>query len=810
MKLKRTFALLLALVLILGLFTGCGKDKNPEEQNDDKVNPPSSSGETVIPQAKYAWKADYLDITAPEGKDISHISGFCMGPEKAYLAAHCVLGMETMMDPATGEPMMDENGQPIEYEKYGQCILSMDPATGETVVLEGYQPRELPEGMEGDTSINNMLAGPDGTLWLLTQTYTYYYDLPENFDASSDEMWNYYVDGGRYVDLCQYSPDGTLLQTVSLDLDPEVYINEIQMDSKGNIYATDYETIYLIAADGTITGTLTNENGSELRKMGDDLVGVLTQNYETDNSVVFKAIDFETKAYGEEIKLAAYPQYLYPGFGEYAYLYGDNDSIYGVKEGAEEGEKLLSWLDCDVDSTYLEHVTFLEDGRIVAMESDYSAAENRYSLVSLQQVDASTIPEKKLLTLACFGLSWELRPKIVDFNRSHSDVRIVVQDYSEFSTEEDHMAGLTKLNTEIISGNIPDILDTASLPMEQYAAKGILQDLWPLIDSDPELSREDLMTHLFEAMSIDGKLYHITDTFSIQTAGVNSAIAAGRTSWTLDEVLEAMKGLQPDASIFSETDTKSGMLHKTMGFNLDSFIDWTNKTCSFDGEEFISLLEFCNTFPAEVDPNFDWATAESEYSRLMNGKQLMSTVHISSFEDIQVQAAYHGGDVTFIGFPTESGQGSCFNLGSTMAISTACKDTDAAWSFVRQLLLEENQTEDHMWNFPTNAHAFETYKKQAMTPIYETDPETGEQVEVSNSGYGIGDDFMLDVYSMKQHEFDAFWQLYENCNNVYSYDEDVMEIILEECEPFFAGQKTAADTANIIQNRLGLYLAEQG
>lgn len=810
MKLKRTFALLLALVLILGLFTGCGKDKDPEKQNDDKTNTPSSSEETVIPQAKFAWKADYLDITPPDGKELSYISSFCVGGDCAYLAAQCVIGMENATDPATGEAILDENGQPIEYEQYGQCILSVDPSTGETTVLEGYQPKELPEGMEGNTDIRNMLVAPDGSLWIMTNTYTYYYDLPENFDASTDEMWNYYVDGGQTMDLQQYSADGELVQTIPLELGQDVYINELQMDSKGNIYATDYETIYLIAADGTMAGTLTNENWSELRKMDDNRIGVVTTNYETDNSVVFKTIDFEAKAYGEEIKLVAYPQYLYPGFGEYSYLYGDSDNIYGVKEGAEEGEKLLSWLDCDVDSTYLEHVTFLADGRIVAMEADYSAMENRYSLVSMQQVDASTIQQKQELTLACFGLNWDLRPKIVEFNRSHSDVRIVVQDYSEFSTEDDYMAGLTKLNTEIISGNIPDILDTASLPTEQYAAKGILQDLWPLIDSDPELTREDLMTHLFEAMSIDGKLYEVTDTFSIQTAGVNSAIADGRTSWTLDEVLEAMEGLQPDASIFSETDTKTGMLHQTMGFNLDSFMDWTNKTCSFDSEEFISLLEFCNTFPAEMDPNYDWATAESEYSRLMNGKQLMSTVYISSFPDIQVQAAYHGGDVTFIGFPTESGQGSCFNLGSTMAISTACKDTDAAWSFVRQLLLEENQTADHMWNFPTNAHAFETYKEQAMTPIYETDPETGEQVEVSNSGYGIGDDFMLDVYSMKQHEFDAFWQLYENCNNVYSYDEDVMEIILEECEPFFAGQKTAADTANIIQNRLGLYLAEQG
>ena len=61
MKLKRTFALLLALVLTLGLFAGCGKDKDPEEQNDDKTNTPSSSEETVIPQAKFVMKC-FLQI----------------------------------------------------------------------------------------------------------------------------------------------------------------------------------------------------------------------------------------------------------------------------------------------------------------------------------------------------------------------------------------------------------------------------------------------------------------------------------------------------------------------------------------------------------------------------------------------------------------------------------------------------------------------------------------------------------------------------------------------------------------------------
>ena len=197
-----------------------------------------------------------------------------------------------------------------------------------------------------------------------------------------------------------------------------------------------------------------------------------------------------------------------------------------------------------MDSTYLENKTFLDDGRIAALESDYSRDENRYSLVVLEQVDPATLPQKQELTLACFGLNWNLRPMIVDFNRSQDEVRIVVKDYSEVMTTGGNMteassvdaysSALQKLNTEILSGNVPDLLDTSSLPTERYAAKGLLKDLWPMIDADTELGRDKLMAHLFDTMSIDGKLYQITYTFIIQTSAVNGAIADGLTSWTLD------------------------------------------------------------------------------------------------------------------------------------------------------------------------------------------------------------------------------------------------------------------------------------
>lgn len=40
-------------------------------------------------------------------------------------------------------------------------------------------------------------------------------------------------------------------------------------------------------------------------------------------------------------------------------------------------------------------------------------------------------------------------------------------------------------------------------------------------------------------------------------------------------------------------------------------------------------------------------------------------------------------------------------------------------------------------------------------------------------------------------------------------DQSLMEIINDEAGAFFAGEKTAEETAQIIQNRVQLYMAEQ-
>src|SRR5699024_1133057 len=110
-----------------------------------------------------------------------------------------------------------------------------------------------------------------------------------------------------------------------------------------------------------------------------------------------------------------------------------------------------------------------------------------YELAILTETDASVLADKTILTYGCMYLDYDVRNAILEFNRSNKDYRIEVIDYSEYNTDEDYNAGLTRLNTEIGAGNVPDILSTSGLPIRQYGAKDILEDLWPYIEGDTEL-----------------------------------------------------------------------------------------------------------------------------------------------------------------------------------------------------------------------------------------------------------------------------------------------------------------------------------
>ena len=188
---------------------------------------------------------------------------------------------------------------------------------------------------------------------------------------------------------------------------------------------------------------------------------------------------------------------------------------------------------------------------------------------------------------------------------------------------------------------------------------------------------------------------------------------------------------------------------------------------------------------------------------------------------------YAGEGITFVGYPSEDGTSNHrFSTSQTFAISTTCKARDVAWNFLSQLVREDYQSGDNVWNFPVNQKAFDAKMKEAMTEEYQTDEngnqildENGDPIKIPKTTYYTAtassttldsdDPGRVDIYALSQEQADQILDVISKTTRLSVYDESIMDIVNDEAAPFFAGQATAAETASAIQSRVKLYVAEQ-
>ena len=840
MKTKRMLALLLAALMIVGLFAGCSKD---ETKDPGKTDPGNSLIDQTKPSqttAKYAYKADYFDLAVPDG--VQYVNQICAAGTTLYLTASMQGEEITNTDPDTGETWS--------YYDSRLGVLTIDPDTGICTELSNLQLPEVPEGAEGSVNCYNMIGSDDGTLWMLVNVYATQYELPDDFDPNTDSKWNYPSTDINGSYLMHIAADGSTIASLDLsDTNNEDNedgmsgnLSSFAVDAAGNLYVSDYNNIYVLDAEGNVQFKLDGSqyNGS-LCRLNAQQVGVMWYNYTDDvnaadeNGQYFVPIDLETKDWGEKVKLPSNVESILPGDDAYDFYYTYNNNIYGYAAKTDTKEKLVDWLACDVDTNNMSGYAMLSDSRVAALMQDWSTDPTTYQLIVLHRVDASEIKEKKVLTLACMYLDWNLRSMIVEYNKTNDEYRINVVDYSEYATDDDYNAGVTKLTTEIISGSVPDIFLTSNLPIDKYAAKGVIADLNTFMDGGNGLSRDYFVPQVMSALEKDGKLYELPTSFSVQTAYALSSIASQYDTWNVAAVQDAMTQLQEGATVFSDGWTKNTALSNCLSRNLSAFVDWTTGKCEFDSEAFQQLLAFCNSFPAETsggdgaiayassaDIAVDDAMWESDATRITNGKQLMSTTGMYSFDSYIWNVYAIRDKITFTGYPTEDGSGSSFELQMPMAISSVTKYPDAAWDFVCSIIKKMNTIDEnnYYYGFPISQAAFDAEMTDIMTEQYQLD-ENGEQVDWDGDGepdrairgsyeaMENGETVYKDVYALTQEDIDQILGVINNTHSVYDYDQEILDIITDEVAAYFAGDKDVQTTASMIQSRVNLYVQEQ-
>lgn len=825
-KLSKLTALLLAVILAVSALAGCNKEK------DD-----TPEGYVYVPSyTDFPFEVQYIERAKAIG-------------DRVYILAPVIDGKIT-------DTWVDEDG--VEHEEeYDKTVTKLF-----SIKNDGSDPKEYPgylfdsnDEKYGWSYPQDIVVDESGRVNIIIYNERYIFDLPEDFDAETDSEWNYQTGYTVGISAQALAEDGTVVETRDIYTDDSGNANgigSVLCGEDGNWYLYDYQNLMVIGRDGKEIFRTEDNNVNSLVNLPGGKIGAT---FYGDTGMGIKIFDSESKAFGEAIPL---PQDCYNIVGsneEYDIIYNQYNSLYGYKLETQQKEKILDWLDADIDANNLSTVSVLEDGNIFCISNSWTQSGNEVDVINLVRKNASEVEQKKVITMATMYLDWSVREMVLEYNKTNPEYRIKVTIYNEYNTNEDSSLGLTKLNAEIIAGNVPDIICcSTSMPTNRYAAKGLLEDLTPYIENS--VGTENIVEPFFNALrDSEGKLYEIYPNFSLRTAVGFSSIVGDGSSWTFDDLYAAMEKLPEGAQVFENYYTKSTALNSCVGGNIDYFVDWDTGECRFDSEEFIELLEFANTFKDDDDSDEDYDYEES-YKRLLSGKQLLYNAYLYSVDDFRSETFYRfGKDISFVGYPTLSGTGSSFSVnGAGFAMSSQCQYKDAVWDFIGQVLTEEFQNENgYWWGVPTNKKSFDKMFEESMTPTFSEDAL--EMIESMNGAYkaemGIdaaadaGEDSGEDsgektpslvfnegqvndqgwheepktwlwdgdrsipVYAMTEYEYEAIMDLINSTTSMYRYDDKIIQVLNEETQAYFQGQKSVEDTAKMIQSKVKLYVSEQ-
>lgn len=491
----------------------------------------------------------------------------------------------------------------------------------------------------------------------------------------------------------------------------------------------------------------------------------------------------------------------------YDMLLSNSTGIFGFNFGDQQPTPIMNFVNSDLNTTSLNQIVEISDTKFLASYYDRSGLGGQ-CIGFFTYVDPSEIPDKDVLKVAGYYIPYDMRNRIVEFNKTNELYRIVISDYSQYATTDDYLAGYTKFNNDILAGNVPDIIILdEQMPVDSYIEKGLLADIYEFMETDEEINKEDYFQNVLDAYSVDGKLYSIVPTFTIWTVIGKASEVGTEPGWTMKEMQQLLASKSEGTSLFGETMTRDNLMYYATMMSLPEFIDTETGQCSFDSQGFKDLLEFLKTLPTEYEYNYDdpdfWTEQEMQY---MNGKTLLQMTTIYEIPSLIYTFGQFGTtDVTFKGFPSENGIGAAINAYTRYAISAQSPNKEGAWEFMRYYYTDEYQ--ESMYEMPINKDIWmEKAMKATEKPYWEN--ENGEKEYYDYTTWLGGEEIILEPFT--EEKVKEIFDYVSSVTMTYSYDQDLLDIINEEAAPFFEGQKTVDEVAKIIQGRIQIYVDEQG
>lgn len=468
--------------------------------------------------------------------------------------------------------------------------------------------------------------------------------------------------------------------------------------------------------------------------------------------------------------------------GETRDLYlSDSNAVFAYSFADSKIEKLFSWNGIGITSGSL-----CECGQDLVcsgslMENTPSPPLILHPIEQPQEVSAVI----KFATTDPMGLDFRVQTAIREWNMENPQCPIEIVDYSVYASENDERASTMKLTADIVAGNLPDLYDFSLssvdtvLSSATFARRGLLEDLYPFLDADSELSREDLIPGVLSGMEIKGSLYEFVPQYSLVTTLASTSIVGTNEMLSYPALMQIIDNSDSYESIFDKRNDRMFLLGNVVNASGKKLIDWDKGECYFDSVYFQNLLQVFNTMPEK---------GLKRTSNLLDEdvKESPSLLYYYPSNDVwlaSVGPLAFGEEYCFPGLPEI---GNVIYPTSCYGISSLSQHKEECWRFLRQFW-----TEDYKMEF-------------FLTPRYD-----GLAASIDRSWKQIGEEGKK-FHSHGLEAMNKLVNIIEHTENVYRHDQQIWQIVYSETGAYFAGEKSIEDTMQRIQARVSLYMAEQG
>lgn len=524
----------------------------------------------------------------------------------------------------------------------------------------------------------------------------------------------------------------------------------VAMDNSGN-YLSEYEV----------------QDDSALVVGNDD--NAYVANY-TENGIEIFALDGDENSHSFTLKQSGYN--VYSGNEEFFLLMSNDTGLYGINADGSQ-ETLIIWSDCGISLGRIMGIVALPDGKFLLLDA--------VSTSLLSPAEPSDMHKRVTLTLATAGSAGMVRGQVQLFNQSNSDYYIEIKDYSEGGTC-DTATAVTRMNTDLISGKYPDLIQLTDVSPYSYINHGYLADMCVLLEDDPDMSLEDIA--IADQLMVNGGIYFIDREFYMDTRVGYYSDFGDVYGWTFEKYLDVEKNAPAGMEIMYNT-TRLSLLRSLSSRYMQGAVNWKSSTCDFDNAEFIAILEAVSRIKETPEPeNLQDLDTTPVYVRMKAGTLYTAATWISSVRSLAIQENQANAKLSVIGYPTVDGScGTDFGLEVPIGICSQSKNTEGGWAYIKYVLTGDSGTGIGM-------------------PVYA--PYLQAQINEALQEEAV------DGVKLTKEDVDRFETLLSKVKLVAVYDETILGIIESEALPFFFGEKTAEETAKIIQSKVLMYIAEQG